>query len=237
VRKIATKQLEVQIDVKNDKVVYAANEALINEEDRRLSTFQDTGQLHSPRQNLKQVIEVAEKAVTAMGQSIGPDLRLKVTQFDAKRGCWELTWFRYIQEYLFDEEVVAVTVDDPTMKVALYSNTVTGITCQAEVRLARDKAKAIAMSRMSVVLQHAAGNEPFRIEEDDPPMLYVVYANGVMAPRAEPLKLLKDPKPEAHLVYAFHFVFAYAGKSQVHPMIPPAYVWVDASSGAVVGGR
>jgi hypothetical protein len=237
IRKITSKQFEVAIDVKSGKIVSAYNEALFLEEDARLTTFNDTGKMQEPKQNLKQVVEATEKLVAALGQELGPDLKLSFVRFDSKRGCWELSWFRYIRGFLFEEECVSLTMDDAALKAVCYGDTVTEITCSTEVKITRDKAKASAMSRVSTTLQYDASNETFRADEVDPPQLWIVYANDNVAANKLPSTPTDQyPRPKAHLAYVFHFKFVYAGKSHAHAIIPPAYVFVDAASGAVIGG-
>ena len=243
VRKVRSRDLSVDVDAYSGKIVRVRNEAAWERSYARAETAREEGKGIGPTRSPKQVIDAAENYCRAFGQNLTPDLRLRIMDFDDKHARWGLGWFRYINGYVFDEEGISIHIEDQTGDLMLYSNGVTEIACNTEVRVPKDKARAIARDQVSKILPNLVGNQPFNFDEVEEPELWIVYVNDLLK-RAEasapPEQLLPSPQelppPRARLVYAIRFEFYYVGKERVHRSRGPVTVWVDAANGEIVGG-
>ncbi|MBM4020451.1 MAG: hypothetical protein FJ288_19390 [Planctomycetes bacterium] len=252
VRKVHSPQLTVDVDAYSGKIVRVRNETASENSYARAETAREQGKGVGPTRSLKSVIDAAENYCRALGQNLTPDVGLRIMEFDDKRGCWYLAWVRRVNGYLFDEECIGLDIDDQTGELAHYINRVTEITCGTEVRVPKDKARAIARDQVSRILPALVSNQSFEFEEDQEPKLCIVYQNDAMR-RLElgtdlmrrfkamppPDQLPPPPEqlpPRARLVYAIRFEFSYVGKQRVHVGRGPVTVWVDAASGEVGGG-
>jgi hypothetical protein len=253
VRTVRSGHIVVEVDANSGEIRRIMNEVAWLKSDSRAESRLKECKGFAPTRSPKEAIDAAEKFCLALGQRPARDVRLRVIKFDEKRGCWELGWARYIGEYLFDEEGIGITIDDQTGDLLVYNNHVTKITCGTEVRVPKDKARAIARDQVSRILPALVHNQSFEFEEDQEPKLCIVYQNDAM----RRLELMTDlmrrfktmppppdqlpPPPEqlpprARLVYAIRFGFWYVGKEGTHIDRGPVTVWVDAASGEVVGG-
>ncbi|MGB3088008.1 MAG: hypothetical protein WBC53_09845 [Phycisphaerae bacterium] len=242
VRKVRSRDLSVDVDAYSGKIVRVRNEAAWERSYVRAETAREEGKGIGPTRSPKQIIDAAENYCRALGQNLTPDLRLRIMEFDDKQARWGLGWFRYINGYVFDEEGISIHIEDQTGDLVLYSNGVTEIACNTEVRVPKDKARAIARNQVSKILPNLVGNQPFNFDEVEEPELWIVYVNDLLK-RAEasapPEQLLPSPQelpPRARLVYAIRFEFYYVGKERVHRSRGPVTVWVDAGNGKIVGG-
>ncbi|MCX5677297.1 MAG: hypothetical protein NTX87_20115 [Planctomycetota bacterium] len=253
VRKVHSPQLTVDVDAYSGKIVRVVNKTAWEKSDARVETAREQGKGVGPTRSLKLVIDAAENYCRALGQNLPPDLGLRIMEFDDKQGCWYLAWVRRVNGYLFDEENLGIRIDDQTGGLAHYINRVTEITCGTEVRVPKEKARAIAHDQVSRILPALVHNQSFEFEEDQEPKLCIVYQNDAMR-RSElmtdlmrrfktmppPPDQLPPPAeklpPRARLVYAIRFGLWYVGKEKWHVDRGPVTIWVDAANGEVVGG-
>jgi len=239
IRTVQSGQIVVDVDANSGVIRCITNKAARTKSEASAESRLKEGKGFAPTRLPKEVIDAAEKFCLALGQRPARDVRLRVIQFDEKRGVWDLGWARYIDGYLFDEEGVGITIDDQTGDLLVYLNSTTTMTCNTEVRVSATKALSIARDRMTKVLPNLVGNEPFEMKSSEEPVLYIVYANDLLGESraAVPAAAQQAVSPHAHLVYAVRFDFSYVGRETGHRIRGPVTVWVDAASGMVIGGR
>ena len=247
VRKVRSRVLSVDVDAFSGKIVRLQNEQAWERSSARAETARQEGKGIGPTRTPKQILDAAENYCRALGQNLTPDLGLRIMEFDDKWGCWVLGWVRRVNGYLFDEEYISIHIEDQTGGLVLYNSRVTQITCNAEVRVPKDKALAIARDYMAKILPNLVGNQPYKFDPVEDPELGIVYVNdffkrveAFVEGTAPPEELLPSPEesvpPRARLVYAIRFEFSYVGKEKVHRILGPVTVWVDAANGEIVGG-
>ena len=184
VRKVRSPVLSVDVDAYSGKMVRVQNERAWERSSARAETARQEGKGIGPTRTPKQVLDAAENYCRALGQNLTPDLGLRLMRYDNKQGRWSLGWVRYVNGYVFDEEGFSVHIEDQTGDLVLYSNRVTQITCNTDVRVPKDRALAIAQGYMSKILPPLVRDQPFEFDLAEEPELWIVYVNN-FAKRAE----------------------------------------------------
>jgi hypothetical protein len=252
VRKVRSRVLSVDVDACSGKIVSVQNEQAWERSNARAKTALEEGKGNGPTRTPKQVIDAAENYCRTLGQNLTPDLGFRLMGYDNKQGMWSLGWARYVNGYVFDEEGISIHIEDQTGDLVLYSNWVTQIACNTDVRVPKDKALAIARDYMSKILPKLVQNQPFKFDQVEEPELWIVYVNDFfkrvearveawVEGTAPPEQLLPSPEelvpPRARLVYTIRFNFWYIGKERVNiNREGRATIWVDAANGEIVGG-
>jgi hypothetical protein len=238
VRKVQSPHLSVDVDAHSGKIVRVLNEKAWHKSYAKAETARQEGKGAVPRRSPKHVIEAAENYVRSLGQSPTPEVKLRIMEFDAKGDCWNLGWVRYVNGYVFDEEAIGMSIDDQTGGLIHYNNSVTDIACTTDVSVSKEKARAIARGRVSIIQASLLGGGSYEANEPEDPVLWIVYVNRI--PNGEKAEPSARPQPllplRARLVYDFRYEFRYTGNEMVHRSVPPLNVWVDAATGEVVEG-
>lgn len=237
---VRTNTLQVKLEEQTGQVLYVSNTAVsLRIHARKQLLFESRGKLFMPTRHPSAIVSAVEQFFARVaGHPVPNDLRLRMIEFDPKRGVWVLGWARYIAGYLSDDEGLGASVDDVSGKINHYTYTVTGATCRPVIRLSLKEAAPSARKHAEYLVQKQARGEPYDVLETEPPSLQIVYPNYARTEDAEQLteedlrKAAKNPR----LAFVFQFEFQYAGNKKSHTILPLAIVWIDAANGDVLGG-
>lgn len=240
VQVVKTNTLQVELEEQTGQVLYVSNNAVsLRIHARKQLLFESRGKLFMPTRHPSAIVSAVEQFFARVaGHPLTTDLRLRMIEFDPKRGVWGLGWARYIAGYLSDSEGLGASVDDVSGKINHYTYTVTGATCRPVVRLSLKEAAPSARKHAEYIVQKQVRGEPYDVLETEPPSLQIVYPNYTRTENAKQLakedlrKAAKNPR----LAYVFQFEFQYAGNKKGHTILPLAVVWIDAANGDVLGG-
>jgi len=239
VKVVTTAALRVEVEEETDQVTFVRNEVDNLRTYERKRRFRSSGKLSIPTRHPSAIIATVEEFFARVaGRPMPNDLRLRVVEFEPKRGVWNLGWARYIAGYLSDDEGVGASVDDVSGKILHYGYTVTGATCRPIVRLSLKDAAQTAQKHAEHLLQKQAGGEPYDIYEREPASLQIVYPNYAKTKVAETLaeEDLRKASKNPRLAFVFQFGLRYTGTKEAYTMLPLAIIWIDAENGKVLGG-
>jgi hypothetical protein len=201
-----------------------------------IETKAATKQGNAPGMNEEQAEDMARSLVRKIGSKV--DARMKVIHrgFDASTGRWKVAWERMIDGYSFPEETIFVSFNDSDWTIVSFRDRTTDQGCSTKPVIDEKTARAAAEGRITDLLPELFG-EHYEIGNVTQGKLQIAYPNEryVQQDRSEGPGA-SETGPQPRLVYSFDLTFKYTGTATLRKTTPPMAVWVDALTGAVIGG-
>lgn len=201
-----------------------------------IKTKAATKQGNAPGMNEEQAEDMAKSLIRKIGSKVDAGMRVIHRSFDASTGRWTVAWERMIDGYPFPEETIFVSFNDSDRAIVSFIDRTTDHGCSTKPVIDEKTARAAAEGHIRDLLPELFG-EHYEIGNVTEGKLQIVYPNGRYVQQdCSEGPGASETEPQPRLVYSVVVTFKYTGTATLRKTTPPMAIWVDALTGAVIGG-